>query len=205
MRRYSLAMMKKIGEIKRLQVQPVLVKSGDPAQYDPAGLVAVAHLVIDEIGVMGRTADGRQLLDVHHPDHPNSRYRGSNGVSVGFTFHYEHMRSHFGPHMVTGCAAENILIDTDRILTLPEFGRYLLIRRTAADRWVVLQEPQVAAPCLPFSRFAAQEVQNSAKVKAALQFLHQGMRGYYLTPVNGSADTVVAVGDSVFTADVLPE
>lgn len=194
-------MMKKIGEIVGLQVQPLMIKFGDPEVYDPAGLVAVPRLMIGETGVMGVTAVGQQILDIHNPAHPDSRYRGNNGLSVGFTGHYQVMRDRFGSHMTTGCAAENMIIGTEQVWTLAELGCYLLIHQAATDHWVILQNPEVAAPCLPFTQFAAQSDLTPNETKSALQFLHQGMRGFYLTPVNASAETFVEVGDSVFTAD----
>lgn len=101
-----------LGRVALLQVAPVVPKFAGPTHelYDPAPLRTVDHVLLSERGVIGVTGHGEQIMDVHHVDHPQSRFRGANGVSVGFTGHYAALRDQFGAHMVDGCAAENILM-----------------------------------------------------------------------------------------------
>jgi hypothetical protein len=194
-----------LGPIHRLQVQPTLVKIGEEKRYDPAGLLAVGRLRLTSDGAIGLDADGRPVHDVHHADHPASRYRGNNALSLSFTSHYAAMRDRFGDHLTDGCAAENILIAADGFIPLPQLRRYVLIRSAAGGAWVVLERPEVDAPCLPFARYATRDAADPAAIKAALQALDHGGRGYYLTPLVGAAPVEIAVGDSVYAADALPD
>ena len=115
--------MHEIGRIKLLQVQQsgLKVKQQPYGYYDPTPLLTVKSLLLYPDGVIGVTADGRRVIDVHHVQHPASRnHSGINGVSVAFTSHYEAMRSKFGDHLVDGCAGENILVEADDILRLAD-------------------------------------------------------------------------------------
>src|SRR5947209_4451089 len=115
------APMHEIGRIKLLQVQQsgLKVKQEPYGYYDPAPLLTVKSLLLHPVGVIGITPDGRRVIDVHHVEHPSSRNRkGNNGVSVGFTSHYEAMRGKFGDHVADGCAGENILVEAENILRL---------------------------------------------------------------------------------------
>src|SRR5207253_1296007 len=81
----------------------------------PAPLLSVPALDLGESGVSAWNAQGERILDVHHKDHPASRnVRGSNGISIGFTAHYDALRARFGTHLEDGLAGENILVQTDR-------------------------------------------------------------------------------------------
>jgi len=51
------------------------------ATHDPEFAAAFADRVV-------LLADGAPIADVHHRDHPTSRYSDGNGVSLGFTAHY---------------------------------------------------------------------------------------------------------------------
>src|SRR5215216_4561414 len=109
--------MRFLGSIVRLQVQTVSLKVGTAPQrrYDPAGICAVPTLELNYGGVQGWTADNEPLTDVHHRDHPASKNRGGeNGISLGFTSHYQEMRDRFDDHLIDGIAGENILVATDR-------------------------------------------------------------------------------------------
>ncbi|MDQ3653860.1 MAG: hypothetical protein M3457_02115, partial [Chloroflexota bacterium] len=103
-----------LGTIVRLQVQTASLKCGDRPRswYNPEFIRPVPELRLDDGGVTG--LDGEDIADVHHRDHPRSKWRGENGVSVGFTGHYARMRDRFGPHLVDGIAGENILVDAQR-------------------------------------------------------------------------------------------
>ena len=176
--------METIGRIVRLQVQVSSLKVGQRPlrRYDPAPLRAVPAVLLTEGGVLGVAEDGREILDVHHRDHPASKNRdGGNGISVGFTGHYAAMRARFGPHLADGIAGENILVETPYSYPEQDLARGLVIE-TAGGQTVRLERVVVAEPCVEFSRYALRYDPNDRTdrtVTAALTFLGDGMRGYY--------------------------
>lgn len=193
--------MRLVGPIVRLQVQVVSLKVGKLRwrHYDPKGLRTVPVLEINDGGVQGWTADEQSLADVHHRDHPESKNRnGENGVSVGFTSHYEAMRARFSSHLTDGIAGENILVATDTLFSEADLAAGLVIA-TADGRKIRLDNAFPAAPCVEFSRFALkfpEDARPNETVTEALQFLNEGMRGYYAA-YHGTAERI-AVGDRVF-------
>jgi hypothetical protein len=194
--------MREIGIIKLVQVQRSSLKAGERPYryYDPAPLLTVEGLRLSSDGVVGVAADGEGVIDVHNAGHPASKnQRGLNGISVGFTSHYQAMRERFGQHLTDGCAGENILVETQRTFALGDLGEQLAIE-TAGGAIVYLSDLLVAAPCVEFSQFAANQGERlpPEALKATLQFLDAGMRGFYARPIGDSANTVVRVGDRVF-------
>src|SRR4029079_19698381 len=120
-----------IGRVKLVQIQTSSLKAGERPNhyYHPAPLLAVATLLVDPEAVTALTEAGERIIDVHHPRHPASKnQRGLNGISVGFTSHYQAMRERFGPHLTDGIAGENILVDADRALTLADLGAALALQ-----------------------------------------------------------------------------
>lgn len=190
--------MREIGIVKQVQVQRGSLKVGEkPNQrYDPAALLVVDSLEVSGEGVVGLLMDGGRLIDVHHAAHPNSKNQTRNGISVGFTGHYAAMRQRFGAHMADGIAGENILIESAHPWRLAELGTRLVFESAAGQ--VHLDEVLVALPCTPFSQFALQAPASGDPLKAALQFLNEGTRGFYATaPQPGviqSGDRVLIVG-----------
>jgi hypothetical protein len=194
--------MREIGIIKLVQVQRSSLKAGERPYryYDPAPLLTVEGLRLSPDGVVGVAADGEGVIDVHNAGHPASKnQRGLNGISVGFTSHYQAMRERFGQHLTDGCAGENILVETQRTFALGDLGEQLAIE-TAGGAIVYLSDLLVAAPCVEFSQFAANQGERlpPEALKATLQFLDAGMRGFYARPIGDSANTVVRAGDRVF-------
>lgn len=189
-----------IGRVARLQVQTESLKvpAGRGQRYDPGPLVSVPELSLDGQGVAGRSAWGDDVPDVHHPAHPSSRFRGQNGISVGFTSHYAKMRERFGNHLTDGIAGENILIETNMVLREADLQAGLVIE-TLDGSGVLLSEAQVATPCVPFTRYALRhspEVAPDRTITGSLQFLNGGTRGFYLTLQGDPA--VIAVGAPVY-------
>lgn len=194
--------MQLIGTIVHLQVQRGRLKPGEKPwrRYDPAPILAVPELRLTPIGAVGRTEDGGEVVDVHNRDHPDSRHRGENGVSVGFTAHYAAMRTRFGDHLADGIAGENILVETDRPVHELEVSRGVLIETSDGDA-VRLDEVIVAEPCVEFSRFALRHPDDAPSDEAvtdALRFLRGGMRGFYA--VYRDEPAVLRVGDRVYLA-----
>lgn len=198
--------MRELGRIKQVQIQPspLKVRSSDFTYYDPAPLLMVESLELTPDGVFGFTINGERVMDVHHIDHPTSgNQHGTNGVSFGFTSHYETMRVQFGEHMVDGCAGENILIETEGIITLVDLGSNVTIQSERTGQFVYLTKFKVAAPCVEFSQYAANHglPLAAAPLKATLQFLNHGRRGFYATAEAPETPVLVRAGDRVFVVD----
>jgi hypothetical protein len=106
-------MMRELGPIIRLQVQRDSIKSGGKPfeRYTPEpNLVSVRVLRLDADGVYGIDDRGDVVPDVHNATHPHTKFRGDNGLSIGFTGHYAAMRARFDQHLVDGIAGENMLV-----------------------------------------------------------------------------------------------
>ncbi len=171
-----------IGRIVRLQVQTAHLKRGDKPHrwYDPTPITVVPQLMLDASGVRGMLGDGTMVEDVHNEAHEISRFRGDNGISIGFTSHYEAMRDRFGDHLTDGAAGENILIACDDPHSTETLGPVLYA--ISDDGTVELVEVGVAAPCVEFSAFCLgypHDRKPDRTVTEALQFLHNGRRGFY--------------------------
>lgn len=198
--------MREIGRVRLVQIQQSSLKAGERPNhyYDPAPLLVVARLLVDPEGVTGLTEAGERIIDVHHPRHPESKnQRGLNGISVGFTSHYQAMRERFGPHLTDGIAGENILVEAARSLALADLGAALAIQDQDEGSLIYLDGLLVAAPCVPFSRFAAEQDEPlpPEALKATLQFLDGGRRGFYARLAGAHDQAIVRAGDRVFVVD----
>jgi hypothetical protein len=186
-----------LGRIVRLQIQRSALKLGEKPNrvYDPAPLLPVDELTITRDGALVRTDDGGTLLDVHNANHPATRNNGgANDLSVGFTGHYDQMRARYGDHLLNGCAGENILVAADGTVALTALAAGLVVRRADTGALVALGQVRVDLPCVEFSRYTTRTT-DAEPIKAALQFLDHGMRGYYCT---FDADPVtISVGDEL--------
>ena len=199
--------MYEIGRIKLVQVQRHSLKRGERPKryYDPSPLTKVETLQLTPEGCIGLMPDGERIVDKHHSEHPDSNNIGSNGVSFSFTGHYQTMRTRFGTHLLDACAGENILIESDRVYQLPELGQRIIIESATTGEKTRLCEIEAAVPCVQFScysidggRTAYNPEIASQDIKAALQFLQHGMRGFYVTLEDGQHKTQVQTGDRVF-------
>ena len=194
--------MREIGSIKQLQIQRASLKQGQRPQryYDPAPLLVVDSLLLAPGGVVGLAADGERIVDVHNASHPSTKnQRGLNGISIGFTVHYQAMRDRCGAHLADGIAGENILVEAERSFTLDDLGEQLAIQ-CAGGELIYLSNLLVAAPCVEFSQFAAGNGERlpAEALKSTLQFLDGGMRGFYAVLADGQAETIVRAGGRVF-------
>lgn len=187
-----------LGPIVRLQIQRSSLKLGEKPNrtFDPAPLLAVDTLALTPAGAVAFLPDGSALLDVHHAAHPRSRNSdGVNDLSVGFTGHYACMRANYGPHLADGCAGENILVANEAQIDWAAIKGGLAIQ-SADGLWTWLHGVRVALPCVEFSTYSARPSGPEA-VKAALQFLDHGLRGFYCA-FDGPASAQVALGDMVY-------
>jgi len=195
--------MHEIGQVKQVQAQPSALKLGSRPHkyYDPTPLLIVKSLLISPEGIIGVNTDGNEVLDVHHIQHPKSRnIEGKNGVSIGFTSHYQNIRNRLNPELKDGCAGENILVETDCSFTLGDLGKLIAIQSAATGNILYLARLMVAAPCVEFTQYAANAGMPlpPQELQAALKFLDKGQRGFYATPANSKAQMSVEAGDKVF-------
>ena len=183
--------MEVIGCVVRLQVQRSRLKPA--GAYDPSPLLPVDALDVGPRGVVGLTPAG-PVLDVHHADHPDSRNRRLlNGLSLLPRAHYAELRSRYGDHLVDGVAGESVLLETPgpwRALDGP------LLLETTVGGLLALTSPLAAAPCVEFSRFCLGGGTED-ELRAALDHLDGGTRGFYVSPAGSGR---VAVGARLLRA-----
>jgi len=154
--------------------------------------------------VIGITTNVSQVMDIHHENLPSSHiYIGINGCSLGFTSHYQAMRSKLGEHLVDGIAGENIVVESNTSHSLSDLGEWLAIQNQQTGQFVYLAGLKVAAPCVAFSLFAANHGKplSAAKLKETLQFLNGGTRGFYARMEELPTAAKVQAGDRVFVVD----
>jgi len=190
--------MQEIGRIVFVQIQPASIKVGEPKRYDPTRLLVVDELLLSQAGVVGVTEDGRHIIDVHNEQHPQTKSRGDNGFSIGFTSHYDSMRTRFGNSIVDGCAGENIIVEADKMYAPDELQAGLAIQQAQTGKFIMLTRVEDIVPCLPFSSYAAQKTLASNEVKVALQFLMHGRRGFLAELTNREQTVPVRAGDVLF-------
>jgi hypothetical protein len=199
---------RELGKVKLVQLQPsgLIIKTPSGYFYDASRRVEVDHLLITPKGIEATTPAGEHVLDIHHLDHPDKAYDDDDLVSIGFTSHYEAMRDRFGEHMVDGSAGENIIIEYDQEVWVEDLGQQIAIENSETGHKTFLDLICFAAPCDEFSHFAAQSQDKrlpAAELKATLQFLNNGRRGFLLVLKPGQEISTVQPGDSVF--GVCPE
>ena len=192
---------KLLGEIARLQIQrsSPTIGSGPTRYFDPAALLVVEEMFLTSGGACAPAPDGSCLVDVHHAAHPFTRNRGENTLCFGFSRHYDALRERFGESFTLGCAAENIIIDgpTPRI-TPADVAAGLAIE--TSDGPAPLANVIAAPPCMPFAKFALRDPAASTEaIKSALQFMDDGMRGFYCSFV-GPKTSTIRVGAKVYVA-----
>jgi hypothetical protein len=191
--------MRTIGKVTRLQVQRGSLKTGEkPTRtYDPTPLLAVPELHVSPDGALGASpgGGGMWVVDVHHRSHPITKNEdGLHGISIGFTSHYAAMREHFGDRVVVGCAGENIIATSDRQLRYDDLAAGVAILSPEGKERVRLKVLEVAHPCRPFTGWAIGKTVEPEELKRHLQFLDNGMRGFYCV---GEGVGTVSLGDSV--------
>ena len=192
-----------LGTVKLVQLQPsgLIIDTQSGYFYDPSRRVEVDHLLITPKGIETTTLAGEHVVDIHHLDHPDKEYDDDDLVCIGFTSHYEAMRTRFGDHMVDGIAGENIIIDFEKEVWVDDIGTQIAIKNSETGQLTRLDLQMFAAPCDEFSHFAAQsqdEKLPAAELKDVLQFLNNGRRGFLLLLSKGQEDAEIRVGDKVF-------
>jgi hypothetical protein len=189
--------MRTIGTVTRLQIQRSTLKTGDKPNraYDPTPLRAVPTLRVSPEGVLGGGSEGEWIVDVHHQAHPHTKNEdGLHGVSLGFTSHYAAMRERFGERLTVGCAGENIIAAADRPFTYDDLAGGVAILAPDGRERVRLKVLQVAHPCRPFTGWALGRQVEPEVLKESLQFLDNGMRGFYCATERTGT---VSLGDQI--------
>ena len=189
--------MRAIGTVSRLQIQRGSLKTGDKPlrRYDPAPLLVVPRLNVTPDGALGGRETGEWIVDVHHRAHPLTKNAdGLHGISLGFTTHYDAMREHFGERIAVGCAGENIIATTDKHFTYDELSGGIAVLAPDGTERVRLRVLEVAHPCKPFTGWALGKTVEPAELKKHLQFLDNGMRGFYCV---GEGTGTVWMGDAI--------
>ncbi len=194
--------MRRIGRIQQLQIQreSLKVDEGSTRYYDPTPLLTVARLQLTAAGVCGISEEGTAIVDVHNTQHPRSRNREDNFISMGFTGHYAAMRARMGDHLIDGIAGENMIVVYEDIVTPEQLGKALFIETQSGER-ILLDAVLPIPPCEPFSRFAANRSLSAPEMKATLQFLSNGTRGFYMR-IADSESAFVQAGDTVWVNEL---
>ena len=195
--------MRELGKVKLVQVQPsgLIIKTPSGYFYDASRRVEVDRLRITSLGIEATTPEGEHVLDIHHINHPDKAYDNNDLISIGFTSHYNVMRARFGEHMVDGIAGENIIIEYGEEVWLEDLEQQIAIENTETWHRTLLDVVCFAAPCDEFSHFAARSQQERLPVpelKATLQFLNNGRRGFLFVLSEGQEAATVQPGDRVF-------
>ncbi|MCP3973516.1 MAG: hypothetical protein GY720_03370 [bacterium] len=187
-----------LGPIMRLQIQKerLVVGTRPDRVYRTEPLVPVDAVAISSEGVISNV-DGGWVLDVHHTAHPAStRSELGRLLSIGFSAHYDAMAKHFA-EAPYGIAGENIMVDTDRVITEDDIAGGLMIQRP--DRQIQLKGAAVAEPCVPFTRFMLQDARAHVDdVKPNRDFLRRGMRGFVMGLDDLDETTTIELGDLVY-------
>jgi hypothetical protein len=194
---------RELGTVKLVQLQPsgLIIETPDGYIYDVSRRVEVDRLSITTRGIEATTPDGEYVLDIHHLDHPDKAYDDDDLVCIGFTSHYEAMRNRFGEHMVDGAAGENIIIDYDQEVWAQDLGQQIACESAKTGQLTLLDMVSYAAPCEEFSHFATDSQNDrlpAEELKAVLQFLNHGRRGFLLVLHEGQQTRTIEPGDKVY-------
>lgn len=201
--------MREIGRVQFVQIQRSSLKLGNASHeyYDPAALLRSDHLAVSAAGAFAVMPDESYIVDIHNAMHPHTRHNrdSDNGLSVGFTSHYQAMREQFGAHLTDGIAGENIIIETARRFSLADLGDQIAFQNPVSGQVIRLNVPKMAAPCTPFSQFCmCQPDLGGQPLKETLQFLHNGMRGFLVALPDMPYATINA-GDRMLINDEFAE
>ncbi|MGH1488869.1 MAG: hypothetical protein ACRBK7_05650 [Acidimicrobiales bacterium] len=187
----------RLGSIIKCQVSARgLIQDG---RYIESDIVNAEQLHLGVDGVVG-WCDGRAVLNHHHRLNPYlGTWKPKRLLSVGFTGHYAAMAERFGSAPI-GCAAENMIVDCDRIVTPNEMANGLQVR-SADGSTIDLEPAAVAKPCVPFTKYLLNNQDAAAEEVAPNRaFLDEGIRGFVLGLANQSDTAVIKPGDELWLA-----
>lgn len=196
-----------LGHVYLVQIQPnglIIDASGKTPTgyiYDASRLVQVDQLKITPQGIEAIIPGGENVLDIHHIDHPGKKYGDDDLVCVGFTPHYQAMRSRFGEHIVDGIAGENIIIKYSDEIWPEDIKQRLAIENQDTGEMGIFEFNSHASPCIEFTQFCLQDQYNKVSkniIKENLRFLDNGRRGFLLALKEVHDFITVTPGDRVF-------
>ena len=195
--------LRELGSVKLVQLQPkgLIIESPSGSIYDETRRIVVDRLLVTSKGIEATTPDGEHMLDIHHLDHPDKAYSDDDLISIGFTSHYEAMRTQFGDHMVDGSAGENIIIQYDKEIWTDNLGQQIAIENAETGKQMLLDLVSYATPCKEFSHFATNTQDKqfpTDEMKSTLQFLNKGRRGFLLLLTARQEAATIQAGDRVF-------
>ena len=190
---------KKLGSIVLCQIHTDrMVHDG---VYRDELLSDVDSLWLSPDGVIGLRGE-EAVLQAHHRLHPtrtigttekHRTYLPHRLLSFGFTGHYDAMAEHFGL-VAMGCAAEDIIVGYDGIVSLDQVSGGVQIRR--GERVIDLVGADVAKPCVPFTKYLLRDqLTPEDKVAPHRAFLDEGMRGFIVGLAEHREPVDIAVGD----------
>lgn len=150
--------------------------------YESEKITVVDELWLTDDGVVG-VADSVAMLHGHHRHHPNKsrkenpkKFLPGRLLSIGFSGHHRQICEQFRDVPV-GIAAEDVIVDCDRTVTLDEVAKGVQFR--SRDGFVDLAGGEVAKPCVPFTKFLLDDANAADDVVAENRaFLDNGMRGF---------------------------
>jgi hypothetical protein len=163
-----------VGEIRLLQVQThVMTGNGG---YDTDALVNCERIRLTPDGVFG-FSKGAWIMDRHHRHHPDSKYwHAENVLSFGFTSHYELITTTFRS-IPDGIGGENVIVTSEGMMTSDKLGAGLRI--DTGNKAIEFKSPEVAEPCVEFTRFLTERPEADAKeLKPWREKLRHGVRGF---------------------------
>ena len=175
-----------------LQVQrSALTREGG---YELDRLLEVERIRLTPDGAFG-LKDGQWIVDRHHRHHPDAtRWDPGDVLSVGFTSHYEHMWT-LARTTGLGEAGENLIVDAPAMLTIDDLAGGIRIDTSTAV--IDLTSPEIAEPCVEFTRFMADRPEADAyALKPLREQLRNGVRGF-VAGYDSVGPVDIAVGDKV--------
>ncbi|WGW13002.1 hypothetical protein LWF01_04300 [Saxibacter everestensis] len=181
-----------------IQIQRDRMKPGKAPlrRYLPEVRLPVTRIDFDLTGVWHTDEAGTTQLDVHNRNHPRTRDpKGRSAITFMGTGDYEKIRAEYGTHIFDQVAGETLLVDAPAGLANREIPAEVTLRTAGGD--VRLSSVRVAKPCVEFSRYCLREEPTSEvsdAVRAALDFLDHGIRGYRSVPTEAGT---VSLGDSL--------
>ncbi len=178
-------------------------------RYIDSDIINASELHLSADGIVGwcdRNGDGDEsgqaaVLNHHHRLNPRlGTWKPHRLLSVGFTGHYNAMADRFGAAPV-GCAAENMIVDLDRVVTLDEVSKGLQVR-TADGEQIDLEGATVAKPCVPFTKYLLQDQDADDETVAPNRaFLDNGIRGFVMGLSNHTEVVVIRPGDEIWAVN----
>jgi hypothetical protein len=181
-----------VGEITLLQIQTGEMTG--QGGYDLNLLIPVEVLRLTPDGAFG-LSNGSWIADRHHRYHPAARHwHATETLSFGFTSHYDHMWDLFRSTKL-GAGGENVIVVADGMVELDDIAGGMRIESSDDD--IELWGPEIAQPCVEFTRFMTSRPDASAReLKFDREKLGNGVRGF-VVGMTGPGAFDIRVGNTL--------